>query len=108
MQQDTFSDHSTVQLVIDQAEELAVTLIEEIRERPAVAGALLAGIVGAIVGSALAVRARPKRAPMPQRVVRRARLMGDLAEIGGIGLRLLENPLVRAIIFRQVLKRLRR
>ena len=108
MQQDTFSEHSTLQLVIDQVEELVVTLIEEVRERPAVAGALLAGVVGAMVGSALAVRARSKPAPAPQRVVRRARAMGDLAEIGSIALRLLENPLVRAMIVRQVLKRLRR
>jgi hypothetical protein len=107
MQQDTYGEHSTLQLVVDQIEELIVTLIEEIRERPAVAGALLAAVVGAIIGSALAVRAR-RPPPIPRRVVRRARLMGDLAELGGLGLRLLENPLVRAVIVRQLLKRLRR
>ena len=42
-------DQSTGQLIIDQIEELVVTIIQEIRERPAVALAILAAVEGALV-----------------------------------------------------------
>ena len=35
--QDTYGEQSTLQLVVDQIEELIVSLIEQIRERPVVA-----------------------------------------------------------------------
>lgn len=47
-------EQSVMQLIVDQLEELVVTIIEEIRERPGVAAAILAGLLGAIVGSILA------------------------------------------------------
>ena len=103
--QDTSGEHSTLQLVVDQIEELIVSLIEQIRERPAVAAAILAGVVGALVGSALAVRRRSIPAP-PQRIARRARGMGDVAELTSLALRLLENPIVRAILLNQLRKRI--
>jgi hypothetical protein len=90
-------DQSTTQLIIDQIEELVVTLIEEIRERPAVAAALLAALVGAIIGGMLAAgRGRPK--PVTRRVARRVGTVGDVADLAGLGLKLLENPLVRSYI----------
>jgi hypothetical protein len=123
-----------VQLIVDQVEELIITILEEIRTRPAVAAAILAGVVGAVVGSALAARMRrPPRPPSvsapgellgvlagtlagaaPSRVngkavgkaARRTRKraqqgfaragFGDLTDLAGIGLRLLENPIVRS------------
>jgi hypothetical protein len=103
--QDSEGESSTLQLVVDQVEELIVTLIEEIRARPAVAAALLAAVAGAMVGSALAARAR-HAPPAPRRVVRQARVMAELADLGGLGLRLLENPLVRAVLINQLRKRL--
>ena len=42
-------DQSTMQLIIDQLEELVVTLIEEVRERPAVAVAILAAVSGGVL-----------------------------------------------------------
>ena len=49
--QDSDVGDSTLQLVIDQLEELVVTVVEEVRERPGIALALVAGVVGAVVGS---------------------------------------------------------
>src|SRR4051794_12941179 len=90
-------DQSTTQLIIDQIEELVVTLIEEIRQRPAVAAALLAAVVGAIVGGMLAAGVgRPK--PVTRRVARRIGNVGDMADLAGLGMKLLENPLVRSYI----------
>lgn len=102
--QDSYGDRSTLQLVIDQLEELIVTLIEEIRERPAIAGALLAAVIGAMLGGALAARGR-SRPRAPRRLAKRARTMTDLAELTRLGLRLLENPLVRGILMNQLRKR---
>src|ERR671932_615247 len=88
-------EQSTLQLVIDQLVELVVTLIEEIRERPAVAAAILAGEVGAIVGTFLAARAVRGRPSAPRRAARRARGFADAADLAGLAVRLLENPIVR-------------
>ena len=57
----------TLQLILDQLEELVVTLIEEIRERPAVALAVLAAVIGAVIGSALAARGGRRRVAAPAR-----------------------------------------
>jgi hypothetical protein len=97
-------DQSTTQLVIDQIEELVVTLIEEIRARPAVALAILAAVVGALVGGMLASGVgRPK--PVSARVAHRVGRMGDLAELTRLGVKLLENPIVRAAVLSQFKKR---
>lgn len=103
-------DQSTLQLVIDQIEELVVTIIEEVRQRPSVALAILAGVLGAFVGTLLASGiGRPK--PAPERVARRVNRVGDMAAMAGMGMRLLENPLVRsyalAMLSGQLRKRLR-
>ena len=101
-------EESTLQLVVDQLEELVVTLIEEIRERPGVALAILAGVAGAVVGSMLATRVgRPGR-PAPTRVMRRARRFGDAADLAQIGLRLLQNPIVRGLALTALERQLRR
>jgi hypothetical protein len=104
---DTGFEQSTVQLVVDQLEELIVTLIEEIRERPGVAAAILAAIVGAGVGSMLALRSR-RRTP-PRRIARSARSVTAMAELAGLAIKLLQNPIVRgylrATLERQVKKR---
>ena len=54
--QDYNVESSTLQLIVDQLEELIVTVVEEIRERPGVAVAILAGVVGATVGGMLAAQ----------------------------------------------------
>jgi hypothetical protein len=105
--QDAYTEDSTIQLVVDQVEELIVTLIEEIRERPGVAAAIFAALVGIMIGSALAKRGRRKRA-VTERVAHKARGIGEAAELAGIGLSLLENPIVRAIILNQVKRRFSR
>ncbi|HEY3060675.1 MAG TPA: hypothetical protein VGL99_17080 [Chloroflexota bacterium] len=100
-------DQSTLELVIDQIEELVVTLIEEIRERPAVAAAILAGVVGAMIGGMLAAGfGRPK--PVKNRVVKRVHRMGDMAELAGLGFKLLENPIVRSYALAAVSAQLRK
>jgi uncharacterized membrane protein YeaQ/YmgE (transglycosylase-associated protein family) len=69
--QDSFSqpdaEHSVMDLIVDQLEELVVTIIEEIRERPGIAAAILAAIVGAVVGSVLAAGAGRRRPTSPNR-----------------------------------------
>ena len=102
--QDAYTEDSTVQLIVDQIEELVVTLIEEIRERPGVAAALVAAVVGVLIGSALAGRGRRKR-PI-ERAAKQARGMGQVAQIAGVGLSLLEYPMVRAILVNQLRKRI--
>lgn len=106
--QDSDVGDSTLQLVIDQLEELVVTVVEEVRERPGIALALVAGVVGAVVGSWLA---RRKRAAAPVRAAQgRARSAGDTVSLLGTAMRTLQNPLVRALIVaaieRQVKRRL--
>jgi hypothetical protein len=97
-------DQSTTQLVIDQIEELVVTIIEEIRARPTVALAILAAVVGVIIGGMLAGGVgQPK--PVRQRVARRVSRMGDMAELTRLGVKLLENPIVRAAVLSQFKKR---
>jgi hypothetical protein len=89
------AQQSTLQLVMDQLEELLVTVIEEIRERPGVAAAILAAVVGAIVGSVLA-RAARRRSRKGPRAPKAAHRLGELADLAGLGVQLLENPLVRS------------
>jgi hypothetical protein len=135
-----------VQLIVDQVEELIITILEEIRTRPAVAAAILAGVVGAVVGTVLAARlTRPRRPPpvsapgelfgalagtlagaVPGRVdgkavgkaASRTRKhaqrglgragFGDMADLANIGLRLLENPIVRSYARAAVSNQLRK
>ena len=103
--QDASADDSTFQLVVDQLEELVVTIVEEIRQRPGVALALFAGVLGALIGSRLA--SRRKRTP-PARVARSARNVGDAADLLGTGMRLLQNPLVRGMVFAAIARQFRR
>jgi hypothetical protein len=102
--QDAYTEDSTIQLIVDQIEELIVTVIEEIRERPAVAGALFAAFAGVMIGSVLAGRGR-RKAPPPG-VVRKAKGIGQVGQIAATALSLLEFPLVRAIILNQLRKRI--
>jgi hypothetical protein len=74
-----------------------VTIIEEIRERPAVAAALFAAVLGAVVGGLLAARVG-QRGSRPARVAKRARGVAEAADVAGIAVRLLQNPLVRGYI----------
>jgi hypothetical protein len=100
-------EDSTLQLVIDQVEELVVTMIEEIRERPGVVMAIAAGLLGAVIGLRLAGSARRRAAP-PPRVARGARRVGEMAELAGLGMRLLQNPIVRGALRSSVQGQLRR
>jgi hypothetical protein len=99
---DSFSqsnaERSVMQLIIDQLEESIVTIIEEIRERPAVAAAILAGVLGAIVGSMLAAGAARRHPSAPASVVRKARGLSEAADLVGLALKLLQNPMVRGYI----------
>jgi len=97
-----------LQLVIDQLEELAVTVIEEIRERPGVALAIFAGLLGAFIGGRVARRIAVRRASPPERVARRARRVGDAAELAGLVVRLMQNPIVRGLILAALERQLRR
>ena len=95
---DSSADESTLQLVLDQLEELVVTIVEELRQRPGVALAIGAALVGAVIGSMLAARAR-SRAPAPVRAARKApRRVGDAANLAGLAVRLLQNPIVRGMV----------
>jgi len=91
-------EQSTMQLILDQFEELLATIIDEIRQRPGVALALLAAITGAFVGSKLAARTSRRQASPARGVVRKARGVGEAAELAGLGLKLLQNPIVRGYI----------
>jgi len=104
-------DQSTLELAIDQLEELVVTLIEEIRERPAVAAAILAGVVGAVIGGMLAAgigRPKPIKDRVVKRVNKRVNRMGDMADLAGLGMKLLENPIVRSYLLAAVSGQLRK
>jgi hypothetical protein len=91
-------EQGTLELIIDQLEELVVTVIEEVRARPGVAVAMLAAIGGALVGMMLATRSRRRRGASPARAASRARSLGDAADLMGLGIKLLQNPLVRAYL----------
>lgn len=99
---DTFgqpnAEQSTMQLIVDQLEEVLVTIIEEVRQRPGVAVAILAAVAGAVVGSMLAARASRRRSSPARRAVRTGIEMGEAADLAGLGLKLLQNPLVRGYI----------
>jgi hypothetical protein len=101
-------DQSTAQLVIDQIEELVVTIIEEIRERPAVAVAILAALIGAFIGTRLAARRRGEAKPLPKQVVRKASGFGGFTDLFGLAFRLLENPIVRSYVLAMVAQQIRK
>jgi hypothetical protein len=91
-------EQSTLQLIVDQLEELVVTIIEEIRERPGVAAAILAAVVGVVVGSMLAAGVGRRHASPPARVVRKARSMTEAGDLAGLAVKLLQNPIVRGYL----------
>ena len=68
------------------------------RQRPGVALALLAAVTGAVVGSMLAARGSRRHASPAKGVARKARGMGEAADLAGLGLKLLQNPIVRSYI----------
>jgi hypothetical protein len=117
---DSNVEPGTLQLILDQLEELVVTLIAEIRERPGVALAVLAAAAGALVGAALAARGPRRRvtAPAargprrrvaaPSRVARGASSVGAAGELMGLGVKLIQNPIVRGFVFATAQKQLRR
>ena len=84
-----------------------MTIIEEIRERPGVALAIVAGLAGAFVGARLAVSAR-RRDVAPVRAARKARRVGDMAELAGLAMRLLQNPIVRSLLIAAIERQMRR
>lgn len=105
--QDADVEEGMLQLVLDQVEELVVTVIEEIRARPGVALAICAGIAGTVVGSVFAARLRRPRRPAA-RVAHQARRAGDMAELVGLTMRLLQNPIVRGLIVAAITRQLKR
>jgi hypothetical protein len=105
MQPDSSVEDSTFQLVLDQLEELVVTIVDEIRERPGVALAILAGIIGAIVGAGIAGRASRRGSPPTRRAERSARSVAGAADVG---MALLKNPLVRGLVVSLVSREFKR
>jgi hypothetical protein len=102
------SEPSMMELIFDQLEELIVTLVEEVRERPSVAAAIVAGLVGAVVGSALAARAsRSRHAPPPKQIAKKVHGMADTGDLLGLGMRLVQNPIVRGYVTAMVSKQLK-
>jgi uncharacterized membrane protein YeaQ/YmgE (transglycosylase-associated protein family) len=101
---DTFSqanlEESTMQLIIDQVEELIVTIIEEVRQRPGVVLAIVAAIAGAVLGSMVAARVGRRRAPQAKRAVKKAKAAGlaDAADLARLGLKIVRNPIVRSYL----------
>jgi hypothetical protein len=91
-------EQSTMQLILDQVEELLVTIVNEIRQRPGVALALLAAVTGALVGSMLAARASRRHRSPARGVVRKARGVGEAADLAALGVKLLQNPIVRSYV----------
>jgi hypothetical protein len=106
--QDSAVEDSTLQLVFDQLEELVVTVIEEIRERPGVALAIFASLIGAALGARLAARLGRRRRMPAARVARRARRVGEAAELAGLSVRLLQNPIVRGLILASIERQVKR
>ncbi|MDQ6675581.1 MAG: hypothetical protein M3069_33435 [Chloroflexota bacterium] len=110
--QDAFSkpnaERSVMELIVDQLEELIVTIVEDIRQRPGVAAAILAAVVGVIVGSVLAATLGRKRPSAPARVVRKARGATEAADLAGLGLKLLQNPLVRGFVLSAVQRQMKK
>jgi hypothetical protein len=89
-------DNSVMDLIVDQLEELVVTLVEEIRERPGIAAAIVAAVVGALIGAAIAGSVgRPRKSPRAL-VARRAQKASQGIELAALGLRLMQNPLIRS------------
>ena len=135
---------STIQFVIEELENLLLTVIEELRERPMVALALGAALLGACLGLAVAGRrSRPKPSRTAAGVVEtlgplaaalgRSRLrataeevaeraakkgskgrglggfgLGSSANLVNLGVRLLQNPIVRGYLLSMIGSRLRR
>lgn len=105
--QDSDGNSGPLQFVIDQLEELVVTLIEEIRERPGIAAAIAAGVIGAMVGSWLAARGRARtRRRTARKIVMRGQAV-DAARAAGTVVQLLQNPFVRGLIVAQIERQLK-
>ena len=95
---DSNVEQSMLQLIIDQLEELVVTVIEEIRERPGVAAAILAAVVGVVVGSMVASGGGRRHASPPAGVVKKARTVTEAGDLAALMIRLLQNPIVRSYV----------
>jgi len=102
--QDSFSqpsaDHGVMDLIVDQLEELVVTLVEEIRQRPGVAAAILAAVVGAFIGAMFArSKGSSSRTRSPaSRVAHTARDASEAVELAALAFKLIQNPMVRGYI----------
>ena len=102
------SSPSFMELAFDQLEELIVTLIEDVRERPMVALAILAGVLGATIGTIVAARASRARRPAITVVAKRAQGLAETGDLLGLALRLLQNPIVRGYLTAMLRRRLAR
>ncbi len=98
-----------MELIVDQLEELLVTVIDEVRERPGVALAILAAIGGAFVGLKLGNRSNRGRAAaaaaLVEKPTRGAEHTGNLL---GLIVRLLQNPIVRGFLLSLLVRQFRR
>jgi hypothetical protein len=101
-------DQSVLHLILDQLEELVATIIEEIRERPGVAAAILAAVVGVLVGSMLAAGVGRRHPARPAKLARRARGVADAGELAALAVKLLQNPIVRSYMRSAVERQLKK
>src|SRR5437660_1016175 len=69
--------------------------------------AILGRAERAEVGSALAARGGRRRVAAPARVARGASGMGHASELMGLGVRLMQNPIVRGFVLAAVQKQIR-
>ena len=102
------------QITAERLIDLVADLTEAIAARPKLSAAIFAAAVGAMVGFALAGRPRRRRRTMFEALRQRSDRAkkgtvapaADYAQLVQAGLKLLENPLVRAFILRAVTRRL--
>lgn len=84
---DRARSNDLMQSLVDGVEDVLLTLVEEIRERPGVAAALFAGFVGALVGLALAARVARREPPPRRRVAHVAEALFETLDLGRRGRR---------------------
>jgi hypothetical protein len=96
---ESHGEQGVIDPIIEQIERLVVAVFDQLRQRPAVAGALFAAIVGAVIGSMLAASFSQRQTTSQAHMARRENTAVDARTLAAGALRLLENPLVRSFLF---------
>ena len=110
------------QIVFDRVLELAAGVCRAVSARPMLAAGVAAAVVGGAIGIALARRPTSRRERIAGRIKDKTPLIrepakrvaksgkrlgraGDYGELVQLGLKLLENPIVRAVLIENLRKR---